>query len=45
MSETKFKPFIQKIRDVPDIFDSNFNVSESKYPNLPLLSLGFHSYT
>jgi 23S rRNA U2552 (ribose-2'-O)-methylase RlmE/FtsJ len=45
MSETKFKPFIQKIRDIPDIFDSNFNVSESKYPNLPLLSLGFHSYT
>jgi 23S rRNA U2552 (ribose-2'-O)-methylase RlmE/FtsJ len=45
MSEIKYKPFIQKIKDIPDIFDSNFNVSESKYQNLPLLSLGFTSFT
>lgn len=45
MSDTNFKPFIKKIGDIPDIFQSQYNILESKYKNLPLLSLGFHSYT
>lgn len=42
---SKFKPFINEIPEIEDILNSSYNLSESKYSNLPLLSLGFHSYT
>ena len=45
MSGINFKPFIKEIGDVPDILENEYNVLESQYKNLPLLSLGFHSYT
>ena len=39
-----FKPFIKRINDIEDIFDFEPNLIESKYQNLPLISLGFNSF-
>lgn len=39
-----FKPFIKRISDVEDIFEFEPNLIESKYQNLPLISLGFNSF-
>ena len=39
-----FKPFIKKIDDIDDIFESETDIIESKYQNLPLITLGFNSF-
>lgn len=39
-----FKPFIKKIKDIDDIFETESNLIESKYKNLPLISFGFNSF-
>ena len=40
-----YKPFIQEIGKVNNPLNDTINVLESKYPNMPLLNLGFHNYT
>lgn len=39
-----FKPFIKKIDDFENIFKYETDIVESKYQNLPLISLGFNSF-
>ena len=39
-----FKPFIKKINDIDDIFETETDLVQSKYQNLPLISLGFNSF-
>lgn len=39
-----FRPFIKKINDFESIFEFESDLVESKYPNLPLISLGFNSF-
>ena len=41
---TNYTPFIRKIDDVPNILDKNNDLINAEYSNLPLLSLGFHSF-
>lgn len=41
---SEYQPFISKIDDIDNILETNFDVVGSKYTNLPMLSLGFHSF-
>ena len=41
---SEYQPFISKIDYDSDILTTSFDVVGSKYKNLPLLSLGFHSF-
>ena len=41
---SEYQPFISKIENNDDILTSKFDVVGSKYRNLPMLSLGFHSF-
>lgn len=41
---SSFNPFISKIENIDDIFDIESDCIESKYKNLPLLNLGYHSF-
>lgn len=44
MSEYEYQPFISKIENKDDILTTNVDIIGSKYRNLPMLSLGFHSF-
>lgn len=37
-------PHIVKIGNIPDILNSKFDVKQTKFQNLPLIKLGFHTY-
>ena len=41
---SEHQPFISKIDINDEIINTNFDVVGSKYANLPMLSLGFHSF-
>lgn len=41
---SEYQPFISQIDNIDDILETNQDVVGSKYQNLPMLSLGFHSF-